>query len=256
MTKRLAIILTVSILAGQATTHSQQAEHPEHHWSYSGKDGPKQWAHLEPDFFECSAGQHQSPINIHTHNAVTSGLPRLEFHYKPSPLTITDNGHTIEVDYAPGSALTIGGRSYELKQFHFHHPSEEHIDGKHFDVVAHLVHRDSGGNTVVVAVLLKAGSSNPLLETLWHNLPPEKEKPHVVPGVSIDLNQLLPASLGYYTFPGSLTTPPCTEIVTWYVLKSPESISSEQVATFATIYPSDARPIQPLHHRQVAQTPY
>ena len=108
----------------------------------------------------------------------------------------------------------------------------------------------------MVAVLLKAGSSNPLLETLWNNLPREKEKPYAVLGVSIDVSQLLPTSLGYYTFPGSLTTPPCTEIVTWYVLKSPEQISSEQAATFANIYQRDARPIQPLHHRQITQTPY
>ena len=123
-------------------------------------------------------------------------------------------------------------------------------------MVAHLVHRDAAGDIVVVAVLLEAGHSNPLLETLWNNLPPEKEKPHAVPGVSIDVSQLLPPSLGYYTFPGSLTTPPCTENVTWYVLKSPEQISAEQVTTFATIYPRDARPIQPLHHRKIAQTPY
>ncbi len=177
--QKLANILAFTILTGQAALHAQQAAQPdEHHWSYSGNEGPKHWAHLEPDFFECSAGQHQSPINIHTHSAVISHLPQLEFHYKPSPLTLTDNGHTIQVDYAPGSTLTVDGRSYELKQFHFHHPSEEHIDGSRFDMVAHLVHRDAAGDIVVVAVLLEAGHSNPLLETLWNNLPPEKEKPH------------------------------------------------------------------------------
>lgn len=256
--EKIRIVIMFGILAGNGAIHPQQPDHSEshHHWSYSGKERPRRWGSLEPDFFECKEGQRQSPINIHPLAAVKSDLPKLEFHYNPSPLNIIDTGHTIEVNYAPGSTLTIDGKSYELKQFHFHHPSEEHVDGHRFDMVAHLVHEDSAGDIVVVAILLKAGSSNPLIDTLWKNLPADKEKPHIIPGVSVDVDKLLPDSLGYYTFPGSLTTPPCTEIVTWYVLKAPQQISAAQVQAFAKIYPRDARPIQPLHHRKITQTQY
>lgn len=256
--EKIGIMIIFGILAGNETIHSQDTENADghHHWSYSGKEGPGKWASLEPDFFECKDGQHQSPINIHTLAATKSDLSKLEFHYNLTPPTIIDNGHTIEITSPPGNTLTIDGKSYELKQFHFHHPSEEHIDGHRFDMVAHLVHEDAAENIVVVAVLLKAGGANSLIDTIWKNTPATKQKPLTPPGVFIDLNKLLPNSLGYYTFPGSLTTPPCTEIVTWYVLKTPEEISTAQVETFAKIYPRDARPIQPLHHRTVTQTPY
>ena len=210
--EKIGIMIIFGILAGKGTMHSQDPEYAEghHRWSYSGKAGPGKWASLEPDFFECKDGQHQSPINIHALAATKSNMPKLEFHYNLTPLTIIDNGHTIEITYPHGSTLTIDGKSYELKQFHFHHPSEEHIDGHRFDMVAHMVHEDAAENIVVVAVLLKVGSSNPLIDTLWKNIPAAKQTPLTPPRVFIDLNNLLPDSLGYYTFPGSLTTPPCT----------------------------------------------
>jgi carbonic anhydrase len=150
--------------------------------------------------------------------------------------------------------LTIGDKTYELKQFHFHHPSEEHVNGKRYDLVAHLVHADAQGHLAVVAVLFDKGTANPLIATLWKNIPSEKEKAQDVPSVSIQLQDLLPADRGYYTYPGSLTTPPCSEGVTWYVLKTPSTLSPEQVAAFAKIYPSNARPIQPTNGREVLET--
>src|SRR6516164_11856275 len=134
------------------------------------------------------------------------------------------SGHTVQVNYAPGSTLTVGDKTYVLKQFHFHHPSEEHINGQGYDMVAHLVHADADGHLAVVAVLLKKGPSNPFLNTVWTNIPKEKEKAVDVSGVSLNVNDLLPADHGYFTFAGSLTTPPCSEGVTWYVLKNQSSL--------------------------------
>jgi len=228
----------------------------EHHWSYSGDTGPAQWAALESDYSVCGIGKLQSPIDIRDSAAAKGPLPAIAFDYKPSPLKIVDNGHTIQVDYAPGSFITVHSMRYELVQFHFHKPSEERINGKSADMVAHLVHKNADGNLAVVAVLLNTGHANKLVETLWKNLPPEKERETAVEGVQVNAADLLPAKkAGYYTFTGSLTTPPCSEGVTWFVLKTPTSISNSEVARFAQLYPMNARPTQPLNGREIRATP-
>ena len=223
------LVATGSILASPLL-HAEG----EHHWSYSGDTGPAQWAALESDYSACGIGKLQSPIDIRDSAAKKGALPAIAFDYKPSPLKIVDNGHTIQVDYAPGSFITVQGKRYELVQFHFHKPSEEKINGKGADMVAHLVHKNADGNLAVVAVLLKTGQSNKLVETLWKNLPTEKEKETAVEGVQVNAADLLPAKkAAYYTFTGSLTTPPCSEGVTWFVLKTPTSVSTAEVARFA-----------------------
>jgi carbonic anhydrase len=141
-----------------------------------------------------------------------------------------------------------------LNQFHFHTPSEEHVNGKAFPLVAHLVHSDANGHLAVVAILFTMGAANPLIGTLWQNIPAEKGKVESVPAVSINAEGLLPADRGYVTYPGSLTTPPCSEGVTWYVLQSHPTISTAQLAAFRKIYPMNARPIQPTNNRKILQS--
>src|SRR5262249_46120939 len=155
------------------------------------------------------------------------------------------------VNYAPGSAITVEGQRYELQQFHFHKPSEELIHGHSFPMVIHLVHKSAAGKLAVVAVELKYGKPNALVETLWKHLPKEKGKIETDAHVTVDASAFLPTDRGYYTFTGSLTTPPCTEGVTWFVLKSPGEVSKEEVAKFGHIYSHDARPVQPLNGRVV-----
>jgi carbonic anhydrase len=233
------------------TASTAQEAHPPH-WSYGGKEGPKYWGQLDPAYATCASGHAQSPIDIK--QAKLAELPPLKFDYKSVPLNIINNGHTIQVNYAPGSTLTVGDKTYTLKQFHFHHPSEEHINGRGFELVAHLVHDDGSGHLAVVAVLFNTGSSNALLDTVWKNIPTQADKPTDVPSVSLNVKDLLPADHGYYTFSGSLTTPPCSEGVTWYVLKNQSTLSADQVSAFAKLYPRDARPIQPLYDREVLET--
>jgi len=245
------LAITVSILASPALLAEG-----EHHWTYSGDTGPSRWSALEADYKSCGLGKLQSPIDIRDGIAKKGALPVIAFDYKPSPLTIIDNGHTVQVDYAPGSFITVQGKRYELVQFHFHKPSEEKINGKSTDMVAHLVHKDADGNLAVVAVLLKTGQPNKLVEILWKNLPPTKEKETTVAGVQVNATDLLPPNkAAYYTFTGSLTTPPCSEGVTWFVLKSPAAISKSEVARFAQMYPMNARPTQPLNGREIRATP-
>jgi len=225
-----------------------------HHWSYSGESGPSHWAELDAKNKACGTGKSQSPIDIRTQDIHKQTLPTLEFRYRASPLHLIDNGHSIQVNVDPGSSLKIGAKSYELVQFHFHHPSEERINGKRSKMVAHLVHRDSAGALAVVAVLLDAGKPNATVESLWNHLP--KQKNHVMnfTGVRIDPAGLLPTDRSYFTYTGSLTTPPCSEGVRWFVLKSPSTLSSSEIATFAAHYPNVARPLQKLNGREVLAT--
>ena len=243
---RLPIVVGV-VAAGVA---SAAAGDEPHHWSYSGKDGPAHWAEIDSRNAAC-AGRRQSPIAIQSSHSRAAPLPALEFHYRPTPLRIVDNGHTIQVNMDPGNWLSVGGHRYELIQFHFHRPSEEIIDGKRFAMVAHLVHRDAKGQLAVVAVPLNAGHDNALVERLWRSLPAGTDKEASRPEVRINAAALLPANLGYYAYTGSLTTPPCSEGVRWVVLKTASTVSAHEVDVFAARYPNGARPIQPLNGREV-----
>jgi len=243
---RAIAIAAMSLLPGSVVA----AEHA-HHWSYSGSSGPSHWAALDHAFAGCAQGKAQSPVGIDTHHVVTQALPPIIFDYHPSALRIIDNGHTIQVNAGAGSAIKIGDDRYELVQFHFHHPSEEKIDGRASDMVAHLVHRDAQGRLAVVAVLLQQGRENPLIATLWHNHPRQLDHEEVIKGVSINPAALLPADRSYFSYAGSLTTPPCSEGVRWLVLKTPVTLSPAEVAAFAKKYPNNARPIQPLNGRRI-----
>lgn len=222
------------------------------HWAYGGHGGPAEWGTLDKDFAECKLGKHQSPIDIR--GAKAADLPAIKFDYKPSPLKVIDNGHTIQVNYAAGSSIDVGGARYELLQFHFHRPSEEKIDGKQHAMVAHLVHKGADGKLAVVAVLLDKGGASPLIDTIWKNIPKEKEKEAAAANVTIDAAKLLPDNKGYYTFEGSLTTPPCSEGVKWLVLKTPVKIAESEIAAFGKRYAMNARPTQPLNGRAVQAT--
>jgi carbonic anhydrase len=229
------------------------AEHIEHsdHWDYQGSRGPERWGRMKPEFAKCSSGLRQSPIDIR--EGITVELDPVQFDYKPSAFKVIDNGHTIQVNVAPGNAIEVMGQRFELVQFHFHRPSEERIDGKAFDMVAHLVHKNLEGRLAVVAVLLEKGSAQPVVQSVWNNLPLEKGD-EVAARAPIDLNRLLPAERGYFTYMGSLTTPPCSEGVLWMVMKQPVPISGEQIDIFARLYPMNARPIQSASGRLIKQS--
>ena len=256
MNNVLARILAVGAAAALAsvTTLSRAAELGN--WSYAGNTGPTKWAALSKEYKSCKSGEEskQSPIDIPDAKARKGDLPGLLFNYKSVPLKIVDNGHTIEVIYPPGSVVSIDGKRYELQQFHFHKPAEEKIDGKGHEMSLHLVHKGPDGKLMVIAVLIDAGKENKALKTLWDHLPKEKDKEVTVDNVKIDAVDLLPTDKGYYTYAGSLTTPPCSEQVTWYVLKTPVQISADQLARFGRIYPNNARPIQPFNDRDIMGT--
>ena len=250
--KRYILPFTCCALMIVAAGGSQEPQHPEHAWDYGEKSGPSHWGELKPEFAACANGHHQSPIDIR--NPQKADLAPIEFDYKPSSLSIIDNGHTIMVNYAPGSSISVGGKRYALKQFHFHRPSEEKINGKGFEMTIHLVHADQEGKLAVVAVLLQRGQDNPMVHRLWSDLPKEKEKEEDFSDVQINAAGLLPADRGYYTFTGSLTTPPCSEDVTWFVLKHPVTVTGAEIEQFSKLYRNDARPTQPIYDRVVLES--
>jgi carbonic anhydrase len=150
--------------------------------------------------------------------------------------------------------LFVGDQRYELTQFHFHHPSEESVHGKRYDMVIHLMHESSDRKVVGVAVLLKAGRANTTVQRLWGHMPKTPGKEEVIAGVEVDPTGLLSRDTSYYTYIGSLTAPPCTEGVTWFVLKTPMDISADEIGAFAALYPHDIRPPQPPNGRVVKES--
>ena len=241
-----AMIVTLSLaMLAYAQEHTS-------HWSYDGDEGPSHWGDLSPDYAPCRSGHRQSPIDIRSPKK--TDLPAIQFDYKDSPLHIIDNGHTIMINYGAGSSIRVGDKQYTLKQFHFHRPSEERIDGKPYDMEVHLVHADPEGKLAVIAILLEQGEDNSLVHELWNDLPKEKEKEELLDTVHINATDLLPSDRGYYSFPGSLTTPPCSENVAWLVLKHPITVTSGEIERFTKLYRHDARPTQPLYGRVVLES--
>ena len=214
------------------------------HWEYDGAMGPENWG---KEFPTCGRGKSQAPLNI------KGPFEKVRFSvapdYKQGQLKIVNNGHTIQVNVPAGSKVRIDGRPFDLLQFHFHRPSEEHIDGKPSAMVIHFVHKNAEGELAVLGVMLREGNENPGIKTLWTHAP-KAEGPEVVPdGVMFNPANLLPREMDFFHYDGSLTTPPCTEKVKFYILKTQVNVSKEQMAEFP--FKMNARPIQPTNGRPI-----
>lgn len=221
-------------------------------WEYSGERGPAHWGSMRPDYATCDRGTRQSPINIA--ETRKERLPDIQFHYRPAPLRLVNDGHTVRFRIANGSRITIGRESYRLRQFHFHVPGGDQIRGQEFDMAAHFVHKSDAGQLAVVVVLFRRGQENPALVPLWSKLPEHAGREQAFPEITVDATRLLPAEKGYYAFDGSLTAPPCTEGVRWFVLRQPVELSAQQFEKFRTLFPLNIRPVQPLHGRVVKES--
>jgi carbonic anhydrase len=221
------------------------------HWSYEGDSGPANWARINVDWAKCGMGQRQSPIDIR--DGIKVDLEQIGFDYHTSSFSEIDNGRTIDVTVGGGNFITVGNETYELQGLHFHRPSPERINGKGTEMVMHLVHKSVRGQLAVVAVLLERGKQHGLIQTVWNNLPLEKNQA-VSPSIVIDPNEALPERREYYTYMGSLETPPCTEGVLWIVMKERMQASPAQMALFSRLYPLNARPVQPTFGRMIKES--
>ncbi len=220
------------------------------HWGYDGDEGPAYWGALSPDFALCADGSAQSPIDIR--EASPLDLVDIEFHYRETENAIVNNGHTIQVDVAAGSVIVYNGISYELLQFHFHAPSEHSIDGEAAPMEIHFVHRDpNSGALAVVGVMLTEGEGdNEAYVPVFDAMPADVGEAQAM-SAPLALEALLPQTRAYYTYQGSLTTPPCSEIVRWLLLDTPVELSAAQIAAYTEIYAGNARPVQPLGKRDL-----
>lgn len=222
------------------------------HWGYTGHEAPEFWGDLSHDYAICKSGRNQAPIDIA--DLTEAELNPIVFQYNSVPMSIINNGHSVQVNYAAGSSITVDGQTFNLLQFHFHTPSENTVDGQFFPMEAHLVHGDKDGNLAVVGVLFNEGAAHPFIETVWAHMPEKAGEKKELPELSLNAEDLLPADRSYYRFNGSLTTPPCSEGVRWMVLKNPVTVSTSQARRFNSVMGGDNnRPVQPVNSRPVLQ---
>jgi carbonic anhydrase len=218
-------------------------------WGYSGKTGPEYWGELDPKFAMCSQGKNQSPVDIT--GTVKAELKPLAIAYGSTATEVLNNGHTVKVNFAPGSTLKIDGKSFTLLQYHFHTPSENAVDGKLYPMEAHLVHADKAGNLAVVSVLFKKGAANADLAKILKKMPKKKGEKYALNDANLGAETLLPKVRSYYRFIGSLTTPPCSEGVRWFVMSEPVELSTEQLKAFEAVMGKNNRPVQPINARLI-----
>jgi|tagenome__1003787_1003787.scaffolds.fasta_scaffold20509515_1 carbonic anhydrase len=247
MLMRGALACACCIKAGAAVASDAPAhDTAATHWSYEGAGSPEHWGDLQADFKVCQLGLEQTPIDLGT--GIKGDAGSVVYDYKPLALRISNNGHTIQVNADPGSACTVGGTRFELLQFHFHHPSEHLLAGKGFDLECHFVHKSATGSLAVTGVFVRPGAANAAMKAVFDSMP-AKEGPEVRVDSMIDIATVLPKSGGYFRYMGSLTTPPCSEGLTWTVYKEPIEASTDQIQRFAALFPKNARPVQKLNRR-------
>lgn len=241
----LAAVLTISVPVAIFASSAHE------HWGYKGHIGPDHWGELSQDFAVCQTGTRQSPIDINRAQIMPANLGDIHFSYQAITPEIINNGHTVQVNYAKGSGITVGEREFQLAQFHFHTPSENTVNGKAFDMEMHLVHKNAQGDLAVVGVFFKQGKHNAELDKLWPQLPEHSGEKKVLSENQLSAANLLPENRAYAHFNGSLTTPPCSEGVNWFVINEPLEASKEQIARISEIIGHNARPVQALNNRFV-----
>jgi carbonic anhydrase len=219
--------------------------------SYEGAGGPDKWGELDAANKACSIGGQQSPINIG--ETIKAQLQPLKIAWGKSAESILNTGNTIQINMPDGSTMSGGGGSFRLQQFHFHRPSEHTINGANFPMEAHFVHANAAGNLAVVGVLMTTGRTNKAFNTIVLTMP-NRTGSQVKAEASVDPNAFLPPKRNYYRYAGSLTEPPCSETVDWFVLSDPIQVSEADINSFARLYPKNARPVQSDNRRFVLRS--
>ena len=220
------------------------------HWGYTGEHGQSHWAGMDERNKAC-AGRRQSPVDI-DHSKTTSGLKPIQFNYKQSAVTVKNAGHAVQVDFPPGNWIALNGERYDLLQFHFHVPSEHRVEGSQYEMEVHLVHKNAHDELAVVGVFFKDGAENKILSPVWSIIPPKPAM--AAKPIKFNPSQLLPKLRRYVTYEGSLTTPPCSEVVTWLVMQEAITASASQFDTIVKTHGFNARDAQPLYGRELQRS--
>lgn len=220
------------------------------HWEYSGDEGPDHWKDLCVDYTSCG-GPAQSPIDI-TGAQDDNTLVAIGEHFVSSTTHAVNNGHTVQFNCDAGSEITVDGQTYKLLQYHFHTHSEHTVGGVAYPMEVHFVHKnETTGKLAVVGVFFKEGAENEFLKPFIEHLPATKDATFDDANLSFNVSDCLPSNRSYYTYGGSLTTPPCSEIVTWLVMQNPVEASHEQIEAFHSVEHDNARPVQALGSRSL-----
>ncbi len=220
-------------------------------WNYYGKTGPLGWGKLDPAFKACSDGREQSPLDIRkTH--LNKSLKPIEVHYLTGSETLENNGRTIVVHVNPGSYIVADGVRYDLVQYEFRHPSEEAVKGKLTDMSVQFLHKSAEGKLAIVAVrmVMNQDAPNAILATLFADLPRKAGETRKIKEL-VNPAGFFPGNRSYWTYTGSLTTPPCTEGVRWFVMQQPITLSQTQLMKYTWMFHVNTRPFQDAHGREI-----
>lgn len=231
-------------------SHNTDKAHSD--WSYSGSNGPEFWGDIQ-DASACKMGQEQSPINITAVTPSTTAAPIINYSQSAN-LKVNDDDHTIA--YTPttqNNTITLNNERYVLKQLHYHVPSEHQLGGKNYPGEMHFVHANSTGNIAIVGVMLQNGEANDVLRILLNGTQLTVENEVEFTANKVDLSALIPTMPTFYHYSGSLTTPPCSEKVQWYIVKQPLALASDQLAIMTDLYEGNNRPVQSQGRRLVQQ---
>ena len=238
--------LIISACAGRGA-----GSHDGAHWGYEGKSGPAHWGEMGEEFALCGTGKAQSPVDLDPGAAAAETEAAISLNYQAGGAEVVNNGHTIQVNFEPGSTMSVGADEFDLLQLHFHHTSEHTVGGKSYPMEMHLVHKSKGGTLAVLGVLISAGEESAAIAPVWAAIPAGAGEKSALKS-PISGASLLPASMKTYRYSGSLTTPPCSEGVRWHVLSEPITFSQAQIDAFAALYRVNNRPVQPLHGRALS----
>lgn len=255
----LAVVLALVVYYTMDTTEQAPVENEEQltvkdvYWSYDGESGPNEWVNVDAAYEACGRGELQSPINIEISDVVEEKVGEdIQLKYEEELFEIENNGHTIEANStSTDNSMIINNKEYKLTGIHFHSPSEHQLNGQYFDMEAHLFHESEKGELAVIGLFIESGQENEVLAEIWDKMPVDGKKAVQVLNNPINLQQLLPEDKSVYQYVGSLTTPPCTEGVNWFVLESPITMSNEQINQFSSIFLQNNRPIQNINNRDV-----
>jgi carbonic anhydrase len=244
--------------AGDPEAGAQAEEHGEAHWGYEPDNGPELWGSMDPQWAQCASGEEQSPVDLTGGRMaelpeVTLDVPsdqEVQVLNQQGVVNALDNGHTVQINVGGGETLEVDGKVYSLVQFHFHAPSEHTVDGEHFPMEMHFVHEAEDGALAVVGLLVEEGAENPSIASIWDRLAeaPGSEATVRIPP-EFGQNLFSGDATGAWFYRGSLTTPPCSEGVSWYVRRTPTQFSASQIAGFTAVYDHNNRPVQPLNAR-------
>ncbi|CAN8285559.1 unnamed protein product [Cochlearia groenlandica] len=254
----LIIIVTIVSYSNAAIKDREVEDESAFTYERNKLNGPEKWGKLKPEWKMCGKGEMQSPIDLMNKRVkIVSHLGMLTRDYKPSNATLKNRGHDIMLKFGKGSgSIKINGSEYHLLQLHWHSPSEHTLNRKRFALELHMVHESKNGSMAVVTVLYKIGRPDSFLTSLENKLSAITDRSNAEKKIGmIDPKLIKMESENYYRYIGSLTTPPCTQNITWTIVRKVRTVTREQVRLLRVAVHDDsntnARPVQPTNNRVV-----